>query len=33
MKLYQLIPGKDWKHIMDIKDLYMTKIAYNPECD
>ena len=21
-----------WRHIHDVKDLYMAKIAFNPEC-
>lgn len=33
MKLLQLVHGQGWKHLLDIKDLYMAKIAYNPECD
>lgn len=33
MKLMQLVPGQGWKNIMEIKDLYMAKIAYNPECN
>lgn len=33
MKLLQLVQGQGWKHIVDVKDLYMGKIAYNPQCD
>ena len=31
MKLMQLIPSQGWRHIYDVKDLYMAKIAFNPE--
>lgn len=31
-KLLQLVQGQGWKQILDIKDLYMAKIAYNPDC-
>jgi len=31
MKLLTLIPKQGWRHILDIKDLYMAKIASNPE--
>lgn len=33
MRLLQLVAGQGWKHLLDIKDLYMAKIAYNPDCD
>jgi len=32
MKLLQLIPGQGWNHVIDVKDLFMAKIAYNPDC-
>lgn len=32
MKLLQLIPGQGWRHVMDVKDLFMAKIAYNTDC-
>ena len=32
MKLYQLNSG-GWKHIFDVKDLFMAKIAFNPQCN
>lgn len=25
--------GAQWRHIHDVKDLYMAKIAFNPECN
>jgi N-acetylneuraminic acid mutarotase len=31
MKLFTLIPQQGWRHILDIKDLFMAKIASNPE--
>jgi hypothetical protein len=33
MKLLRLRPGQGWEHIVDVKDLYMAKIAYNPAGD
>lgn len=32
MKLYQLTPGLNWKQIRELTGLYMSKIAFNPEC-
>lgn len=33
MKLFQMTSGAQWRHIHDVKDLYMAKIAFNPECN
>jgi hypothetical protein len=32
MKLMQLIPGQGWRHVLDVKDLFMAKIAFNTDC-
>lgn len=32
LKLMKLIPGQGWLQVTETKD-YMTRIAYNPECD
>lgn len=33
MKLLQLVQGQGWRHVLDVKDLFMAKIAFNPTCD